>query len=558
LNLFEMAVMGAIIGTFMTVCIYFYLFVFYRERFMGIWILSWICYFIRLVFLDRMTIFGENADVVVVFAIITILNAFLLAWGTHDFIGKRMSSWSLFTTIIVSILGIMAIKLNLSFKLMALLPALYFGIMYIWTGIVFLRNITIFGFGVWLTGLSLILLGIHGIDFIFLRLVTWFVPWAYLIDAALRFLIALGTLLVYLEKTREDLIHSRECYRLLAENAVDIIYRYRLIPVPGFEYISPSIATITGYSADEFYADAQLIVNIVHPHDRQAFEAFLQEPAACISPLTLRLIPRDQKQVWVEQTSVPVYDEKEKIRAVEGVIRDITMRKKLEQDMARLDSLNTIGEMAANLAHEVRNPLTTVRGYLQLLSENPELNRYEERFGIMIEELDRTNSIISEYLSFCKNKMVELKPCHLDKIILSLFPLLQADANASNSQLALEMNDIPLICIDEKEIRQLILNLVRNGLEAMPSGATLTIRTYVEDDDVILAIQDQGTGIAQHILDNLGTPFMTTKETGTGLGLAVCYSIANRHQAKIKVETSSAGTTFFIHFSQHIMVSRNY
>jgi PAS domain S-box-containing protein len=478
----------------------------------------------------------------------TILSAFLLAWGMHDFVGKKMPPWSVFIMIITSIISCVVIKTNPSFELQALLPAVYVGLMYTWTGFVFLRNIKMGGFGVRLTGLSLILMGIHNIDFIFLRPVVWFVPWAYLIGNLLRFLIALGMLLVYFEKTRIDLVHSRDCYRLLADNAVDIIYRYRLGPVPGFTYISPSISTISGYTVEEFYADAQLIVNIVHPDDRKAFETFLRAPIYGISPLTMRIIPKDRKEVWIEQTSVPIYDEGGNISAIEGVIRDITIRRQLEHDMARLDSLNTIGEMAANLAHEVRNPMTTIRGYLQMLAQSPELTRYEERFGIMIEELDRANSIITEYLSFCKNKIVDLKACHLEKIVNALFPLLQADANASNCQVTLDLDETPLIYIDDKEIRQLILNLVRNGLEAMTSGGTLMIRTYIENCYVVLAIQDQGGGIPPHVLENLGTPFVTTKETGTGLGLAVCYRIANRHQAEIKVETSSAGTTFFTFF----------
>jgi signal transduction histidine kinase len=191
-----------------------------------------------------------------------------------------------------------------------------------------------------------------------------------------------------------------------------------------------------------------------------------------------------------------------------------------------------------------------------MLSQSPELTRYEERFGIMIEELDRANAIISEYLSFCKNKTVELKPCNLDKIVLALFPLLQADANASNCQVVLALNKVPQTYLDEKEMRQLILNLVRNGLEAMPLGGTLTIRTYLKDNDVVLAIRDQGGGIPPDVMENLGTPFVTTKDSGTGLGLAVCYRIANRHQAEIKVETSSEGTTFYVHFLQHMSLNK--
>lgn len=507
--------------------------------------------------MDRIAIFTENVHTIslntyMAYLIITTLNTFFLAWGNFEFIGAKIRTLVLYFTVVVATLGAVVMFFDFSFEFKALLPCVYFGIMYICTGLVFLRNINIGSFGVWLTGISLILLGLHGIDFVLLRPVVWFVPWGYLIDAFLRFMIALGTLLVYLEKTRIDLIHNRDCYRLLAENAVDVIYRYRLVPVPGFTYISPSIASVTGYEAEKFYTDDQLIVNIIHPNDRKVFETLQKTPASSSFPLTLRLIPKDRKEVWIELTSVPVCNTNGDICAIEGVMRDITVRRKLEQDMARLDSLNTIGEMAANLAHEIRNPMTTIRGYLQLLAQSPELDRYEERFGLMIEELDRANSIISEYLSFCKDKVVELKPCYLNKTIHSLFPLLQADANASNSQVLLDLDEIPEIHLDEKEIRQLILNLVRNGLEAMPSGGSLTIRTYGENDCVVLAIQDEGEGIPTHILENLGTPFLTTKDTGTGLGLAVCYRIANRHQAQIKVDSSSQGTTFFVVFPKYI------
>lgn len=112
------------------------------------------------------------------------------------------------------------------------------------------------------------------------------------------------------------------------------------------------------------------------------------------------------------------------------------------------------------------------------------------------------------------------------------------------------IGDIDAIYYNDKEIRQLILNLVRNGLEAMDSAGIITLKTYTEDDKTILAVQDTGTGIPKEVLDKLGTPFVTTKTAGTGLGLSICYRIAERHGAKIEVTTSSEGTTFFVKFCQ--------
>lgn len=227
---------------------------------------------------------------------------------------------------------------------------------------------------------------------------------------------------------------------------------------------------------------------------------------------------------------------------------DVTEIKRMENELARLDRLNLIGEMAASIGHEIRNPMTTIRGFMQLLkgwNNDPEWQDYSK---LIIEELDRANSIISEFLSLAKNKPVKLQESNLNTIIAAVLPLIRSDSLAKDMNVVFECDDLPLILIDEQEIRQLLLNLSRNGLEAMPPGGTLTIRTYEENDTVVLSIQDQGYGISDEILSKLGTPFVTTKEEGTGLGLAVCYSIAERHNAWIDVNSSEQGTNFRVYF----------
>jgi signal transduction histidine kinase len=245
---------------------------------------------------------------------------------------------------------------------------------------------------------------------------------------------------------------------------------------------------------------------------------------------------------------VPIYDNTGTLIAFEGIIRDITDRKRLEQDMARLEGLNAIGQMAANIAHEIRNPMTTVRGYLQLLGNKKEFGAYKDEFELLLSELDRTNAIITEYLALSKEKVVNLTVGKLNEVIQAMLPLIQADANAKGKMIDTELTEIPDIYLDEKEMRQLMLNLVRNGLDAMDAGGVLTIGTRREQDRIVLAVRDQGEGIPEEILGKIGTPFFTTKENGTGLGLAVCHRIASRHRATIKMETSTAGTTFYVRF----------
>ena len=227
--------------------------------------------------------------------------------------------------------------------------------------------------------------------------------------------------------------------------------------------------------------------------------------------------------------------------------RDIEERKQMENEIVRLDRLELVGEMAASIGHEIRNPLTTVRGFLQIYQgkysdDNDSLN-------LMIEELDRANSIITEFLSLARDKFVELKPASLNAIVTKILPLLRANAMMQEKDVKVEIGDIPALLLDEKEINQLIHNLVNNGLDSMSYGGCVTISTFVEEDNVVLSIQDQGKGVKPEAIEKLGTPFFTTKENGTGLGLAICYGIAKRHNAKIDIATSDNGTTFFVRFA---------
>lgn len=236
-------------------------------------------------------------------------------------------------------------------------------------------------------------------------------------------------------------------------------------------------------------------------------------------------------------------------RQVLSVVTDITEWLHLENEMTRLDRLHLVSEMAASIGHEIRNPLTSVRGFLQMLAGNNKENpRHKEYYELMISELDRANDIISSFLSLSGHKPVELQSTHLNSIIESLYPLINADALRCDKNVVLELGEVEPLWLDNKEIRQLIMNLCRNGLEAMPDGGTLKLKTYRQANKIILEVRDQGTGIEQHLLDKIGTPFLTTKKEGTGLGLAVCFSIAHRHNARIEIKSGSTGTCILVIF----------
>lgn len=227
---------------------------------------------------------------------------------------------------------------------------------------------------------------------------------------------------------------------------------------------------------------------------------------------------------------------------------DITELKRLKNEMTRLDCLNLVGQMAAGVGHEIRNPMTTVRGYLQLLELKLENAGQKPIIKLMIDELDRANSIITEFLSLARTKKTTFQCLNLNDILKSVYPLIEADTFTQNKQIRFTPGEIPALDLNAKEITQLVLNLCRNGLEAMKARGCLSIETYLWNNHVVLSIKDEGSGIPPEALNELGTPFFTTKENGTGLGLPICYRIAQSHNARIDVRSNSNGTTFFVYF----------
>jgi two-component system sporulation sensor kinase C len=536
--------------TIFMILAYVYFFALYRERYMGLWLISWLVFFGRIVLFDygpfpwRDSVLGFT-----VYQVMVTTNGLLFVWGTHIFINKPMKMYWPYSALAVCTVSELLTVLQYPLMYKLLLPTLFGGLILLDIGRIFVLHVQTRGIGNHITGYAFISWGILTLAMPFTINIAWLSPWCYLAAGVARLVIALGMLMVYYEKTRSDLAEKERQYRLLAENAVDVIFRLRLRPEVRVEYMSPAVTVVTGYSPEEYYSDPGLLKRVVHPEDLPAFTGFVQNPSQDGDlPLSFRLIRRNREIVWLEQRGLLIFDKDGNVSALEGILRDVTTRKNMEQIVFQAEKMNMVGQMAVSVAHEIRNPLTSVRGYLQLIRMKEE-SKNKERYDLMIDELDRTNTIISEYLLLAKDKIPDRKECSLNDIIIAIFPLLQANAAAAKAEINLSLGVIPALHLDENEIRQLLFNIVNNGLEAMPAGGELVIRTFSVNDKVVLAISDQGSGIPSHILANLGTPFLTTKTSGTGLGLPVCYRIACRHDATINVETSGHGTTILVEFN---------
>lgn len=336
------------------------------------------------------------------------------------------------------------------------------------------------------------------------------------------------------KKIEEELKNSHNEINNILESisdsffALDNRWRFTYINKGADKHLSKRREELIGRDCRDFFHSAEMI---------KCFDRTMTQKESAHYEVYLQRFRK-----WLEVHQYPAN------KGICVYFRDITENKNLEREMERLDRLNLIGQMAAGIGHEIRNPMTTVRGFLQMLSSKDENMKNKQYFSLMIDELDRANSIITDYLSLAKDKTIDSSEQNLNLIIKSIFPLLQADAMLNNKNVLLDVGKIPNILADEKEIRQLLLNLARNGLEAMDSGGELTIRTFTDANEVVLAVSDLGTGIDPKIMDKIGTPFFTTKSEGTGLGMAVCYSIASRHKATIDIDSSDRGTTFYVKF----------
>lgn len=214
-----------------------------------------------------------------------------------------------------------------------------------------------------------------------------------------------------------------------------------------------------------------------------------------------------------------------------------------------MNRLSIIGQMAASVTHEVRNPMAVVRGYLQILQRKTP-QEYEHYYKIVLEELDRAGGIIDDFLSLARTSSAAKEHRSIRSVVEELWPLLQADANLRGQTIRLEDGkDGEKMLMHSGEIKQLVLNLARNALEAMGEKGELLIVVEQTEDSLQLRVKDNGPGISQETLEQIRQPFFTTKKTGTGLGLALCAGIAERHGGKLSIDSKvGEGTEVVIDF----------
>ncbi|MEH6891109.1 PAS domain S-box protein [Bacillus sp. JJ864] len=228
-----------------------------------------------------------------------------------------------------------------------------------------------------------------------------------------------------------------------------------------------------------------------------------------------------------------------------SISRDITERIKTEELLRKSEKLAVVGQLAAAIAHEIKNPLTAMKGFMQLLKtvENEKNHHY---INIVSSEINRIESITNEFMAIAKPQAVKIQPNDISMLMNQVVMLLEPQALMNNIQMKTEiMSNIPIIHCEGNQLKQVFINILKNAFESMPTGGEIVIQIDQADHNQInIRFIDQGCGIPQERIPYLGEPFYSLKEEGIGLGLMICYKIIEMHQGKIWIESEvNKGTT---------------
>ncbi|WP_419393772.1 ATP-binding protein [Cytobacillus praedii] len=230
-------------------------------------------------------------------------------------------------------------------------------------------------------------------------------------------------------------------------------------------------------------------------------------------------------------------------------MEQILQRTKIQRELQRAEKMNAIGQLAASVAHEIRNPMTVVKGFLQIFLAKEQMSDEERMYiRLMIEEMHRAETIINDYLSLAKPDIEHMELVDAGEFASRVMDLMNSYAMMSkNISIEINLNHGVYIKSNPSELRQVLINILKNGIEAMKDGGNLNLSVYKENGYGVFKISDTGIGMSNIELERLGTPFYSLKEKGTGIGMMVCYQIIDRMKGKIEVESEvGIGTTFNI------------
>ncbi len=346
-----------------------------------------------------------------------------------------------------------------------------------------------------------------------------------------------------IEAKERLLIHQKEFLRKVIDTSPNFIYAKN--GQGQYTLANRSIASFYGVSVEEMLLQSEANYN---SNQEQVLKHLEEDRLVMVEGQEImimeeELVDRDGNVKWVQTSKIPLVLADSKEVHVLTVSNDITERRVAEDIIRKSSKLSAVGELAAGVAHEIRNPLTSIQGFLQFLAPKYEDKHY---FEIMLSEIDRIKLIIGELLVLSKPQAEKSESKDVRIICQRIIDLFEAQANLTNVQIRTKFDaTLPNIWCEENQLKQVFVNILKNAIESMPTGGDIIVTIKVKDEHHIsIYFIDNGVGMEKERVERLGEPFYSTKEKGTGLGLMISFRIIENHNGHIQIKSKkNIGTT---------------
>ncbi|KGX91806.1 ATP-binding protein [Pontibacillus marinus] len=256
----------------------------------------------------------------------------------------------------------------------------------------------------------------------------------------------------------------------------------------------------------------------------------------------ITMIMKDGQSKVCHLDVFPLFSEGQIIGAF-AQFRDMTQYHELQKQVVESEKLSAIGKLGTGLAHEIRNPLTSIMGLTQLLQENNQQNKYLE---IITDELERMASLVNQFVILGKPTDIQRESCDVNRLLSNTVELMKSNTRLQNSTITFQPSQYNLETqIDPSKIKQVLINFIKNALEAMPNGGEVVVDSALleETEEVHISIQDNGEGMTEEEISQLGKLFFTTKENGIGMGLPICFDIVKAHLGRVEYDSEKGQGT---------------
>ncbi|KEO84841.1 PAS domain-containing sensor histidine kinase [Tumebacillus flagellatus] len=348
-----------------------------------------------------------------------------------------------------------------------------------------------------------------------------------------------------MKQSEEELRKTKERLEAFISNSADAIWMIdlddRLLQV------NPAFESLFGWTEAEVLGRNLPIVPDFLADEIEEIHRKIKAGARISGYETQRLC-KDGRLIHVSATLSPVRNTQGEVIGVSGTCRDITQNKQSEEMLIQTEKLSIAGQLAAGLAHEIRNPLTALKGFVKLMSLSQK--GQSKYLDVMESELERIEMIVSELLVLAKPQASVFKRRRIEAILQDVLTLSETQAILHNVQIQPEFAEgLPEIDCDENQMKQVFINFIKNAIEAMPGGGTLRMfASLAGQTHIRVRVQDEGTGIPKEQLAHIGEPFYTTKTKGTGLGFMISKKIIEGHNGRLEIASEvGVGTIVDVH-----------